>query len=250
VLVTGAGIGSTIDELFTHLMSLDHMGTRIDGIIINGVLVDKLEKIRASLANYYDRLFGRLYGERLMRQPMPPILGFIPTIDELRMPTMRLISEQFATDKHSGLDIVDPETFEANASRLVRSLRVINLRYGYERFVQPGDAVVVGINANDSVMSVVMHHERLLSEGGKGLSGLILSCKSVGGLSRQVHNEVLGVRDLAAIALDYDTADVIKRITDMSVKIQPYDVDKKEMIERTYREHVTLWKDFIPQGVR
>jgi hypothetical protein len=36
----------------------------------------------------------------------------------------------------------------------------------------------------------------------------------------------------------------------MSVKIQPYDVDKKEMIERTYREHVTLWKDFIPQGVR
>ena len=245
LLVTQAGIGSTIDEIFPYLMALDHMHTRVDGLIINGVLVDKLDKIRHYLDTYYSQLFGPLYGERLLNQDTPPILGYVPTIPELSMPTMRLIAEHFGTDRHSGLDIVSKERFEENAIRLVRDLKVINLRYGYERYVEPGDAVVAGINANDSLMSVIMHHQRLLSEHGQGLSGLILSCKSVGGLSRQVSNELQAIDDLATMAVDYDTADIIQQIADMTVKIQPYDVAKKELIEIVYREHLTLWEGFL-----
>ena len=54
--------------------------------------------------------------------------------------------------------------------------------------------MVVGINANDSVMSVVMHHERLLSAGRQGALGHDSLLQEVGGLSRQVQNEVLGVQ--------------------------------------------------------
>jgi len=45
------------------------------------------------------------------------------------------------------------------------------------------------------------------------------------------------------IALDYDTADVVRRVEDLSVKIQPYDVDKKQMIDEVFQEHLTLWPE-------
>ena len=97
--------------------------------------------------------------------------------------------------------------------------------------------MVVGINANDSVLSVVLHHQRLISQHGK-LSGLILSCRQVGGLSQQVRNELNRALDLPSIAVDYDTADIIQRINNMSVKLQPHDY-KRDLIAEAYREAVT-----------
>jgi uncharacterized protein len=241
-LVTRGGIGATIDEVFPYFMSLDHMGTRVDGLIINGVFPDKIDKIRESLEGYYNRIFTPIYGQYLS-QPFPPILGFVPLIPELGLPTMRLIAQQFGTDKKTSLEILSPHAFEEHGSRLVKRMKVVNLRYGYERFVDSGDAVVVGINANDSVLSVVLHHQRLISQSGSGLSGLILSCRQVGGLSQQVRSELDRVGDLPTIAVDYDTADLIQRIDNMSVKLQPYDVYKRDLIAQAYRDTVTFWPD-------
>jgi dethiobiotin synthetase len=239
-MVTRGGIGATIDEVFPYFMSMDHMGTRVDGLIINGVFLDKVGKIRESLEGYYNRIFTPIYGPYL-RQPFPPILGFVPSIPELGLPTMRLIAQQFGADRKSSLEILSPEAFEANGSRLVKRMKVINLRYGYERYVEAGDAVVVGINANDSVLSVVMHHQRLISQAGTGLSGLILSCRQVGGLSQQVRSELDRVEDLPTIAVDYDTADLLQRIDNMSVQLQPYDFYKRDLIAEAYRQTVTFW---------
>jgi hypothetical protein len=221
-------------------MSMDHMGTRVDGLIINGVFKSKIDKIREALEGYYDHIFTPLYSAYL-HQPFPPILGFVPSIPELELPTMRLIAQQFGTDPKSSLEILSPVAFDEHASALVKRMKVVNLRYGYERYVEAGDAVVVGINSNDSVLSVVLHHQRLLSQDGKGLSGMILSCRQVGGLSQQVRSEINRVEDLPAIAVDYDTADLIQRIDNMSVKLQPYDVYKRDLIAAAYRETVTFW---------
>lgn len=240
MLVAPAGIGSMIDQVFPYLMAMDHLGTQVDGLIVNGVYASKIDKIRRYLQSYYRDVFPKLYGPILVSQPVPPILGFVPSVPELRMPTMRLIKEHFMEDEDSSVEVVAPDDFDVRGDVLVRDMKVINLRYGYERYVEPGDAVVVGINANDSVLSVVMHHERLLNEGGKGFAGLILSCKSVGGLSRQVHDEVLGVENLPTISLDYDTADIIQRVERMTVKLQPYDIAKRELISDIYAEHLTF----------
>jgi len=241
-LVTRGGIGATIDEVFPYFMSLDHLGTRVDGLIVNCVYMSKADKIKASLEGYYDHIFTPIYGHYL-KQPFPPILGFVPSIPELGLPTMRLIAQQFGGDPKSSLEIITPQAFEEYGSALVQRMKVVNLRYGYERYVDAGDAVVVGINANDSVLSVVLHHERLLSQHGKGLSGLILSCRQVGGLSQQVRAELGRVEDLPAIAVDYDTADLIQRVDNMSVKLQPYDFYKCDLIAKAYSETVTFWPD-------
>jgi len=238
ILVTEGGIGSTIDEVWPYLMAMGNMGTRIDGLVINGVIPDKVDKIRHYLETYYERIFVPLYGRCMCSQPVPPIIGYVPTISELALPTMRLIVEDFAGERGSNVQLIAPPDFNSQASRLVKDVKVINLRYGYERFVLPGDMVVAGINANDSVLSVVMHHQRLLSQHGTGLSGLILSCRQVGGLSQQVYNELLTVQDLPTIALDYDTAEVIQRIEHLSVKMQPYDVYKRDLIAEVYKQNI------------
>jgi hypothetical protein len=238
ILVTGGGIGSTIDEIWPYLMAMGNMRTRVDGIVINGVIPDKVDKIRHYLETYYDKIFVPLYGNCMCSQPVPPIIGYVPTIPELALPTMRLIVEDFLGERDSDLQIIAPPDFNSQASRLVKDVKVINLRYGYERFVMPGDVVVAGINANDSVLSVVMHHQRLISQQGNGLSGLILSCRQVGGLSQQVLNELLTVQDLPTVALDYDTAEVIQRIEKLSVKMQPYDTYKRDLISEVYKENI------------
>ncbi len=240
-MVTRGGIGATIDEVFPYFMSLDHMNTRVDGLIVNGVYPNRIDRIRDALEGYYNHVFTPLYGDYL-RQPFPPILGFVPSIPELGLPTMRLIAQHFAGDE-SSLEILTPEQFEEHGSRLIRSVKVVNLRYGFERYVNSGDAVVLGINANDSLFSVVLHHQRLISEHGTGLAGLILSCKEVGGLSLQVRGELARAEGLPTIAVDNDTADIIQRIDNMTVKLQPYDVYKRDLIANTYRENLKFWED-------
>lgn len=242
VLVTRGGIGSTIDQVFPCLMTLDHMGTRIDGLIINGVLAPKLDKVRHYLQTYYDRVFDSLYGDRLRVQSSPPILGFVPSVPELRLPTMRLIAEHFAKRSSSGMDVIAPADFDSGACRLVRSLKVLSLDFGYEPFLEPGDAVIVGVNANDSILAMLLLHERLVRKHGEGLSGLILSCYHVGGLASQIRELVLA-GDLPTITLDYDSADIVQRIESMTIKVQPYDTSKRELIARVYEEHLTLWPE-------
>jgi dethiobiotin synthetase len=241
VLVAPGGIGNTIDEIFPYLMTLDHVGTKLDGLIINGVIPSKMEKVRGYLESYYQRVFPRLYGERLTIQGPPPILGFVPTIDELRLPSMRLVAETLAEEPDNQMEIIAPENFDT-ACGLIANLKVISLDFGYESLLSSGDAVVVGFNANDAILSMLLLHERLSRHNGAGLSGLILSCSNVGGLSTQIR-DLIHSGDLPTITLNHETAEIVQRIENMTVKIQPYDVTKKELIARAYNQYLTLWPE-------
>ena len=60
----------------------------------------------------------------------------------------------------------------------------------------------------------------------------------MGEVSPQIR-ELLLAGDLPTITLNYDSADIVQRIESMTVKIQPYDVGKRELISRVYRRHLT-----------
>ena len=239
ILIAPGGIGNTIDEIFPYLMTLDHVGCKLDGLIINGVIPSKMDKVRSYLETYYTRVFPHLYGQQLTSQKAPPILGFVPIIDELRLPSMRLAADTLAEEPDNETKIIAPTDF-SQACQLIRSLKVISLDFGYESFIKPGDAVVVGVNANDAILSMLLLHERLSRHHGMGLSGLILSCCSMGGLSQQIR-DLIGSGDLPTITLNRDSAEIVQRIENMTVKIQPYDAAKKELIAQAYREYLTLW---------
>jgi len=240
LMVTGGGIGSTIDQVFPYLMTLEHLGTRVDGLIINDVIPSKVDKIKHYLNTYYGNVFADLYGHRMTTNSQPRIVGFVPTITELRLPTMRLIAEALSKRDADQVEVLAPNDFDQTAIELVRHVRVISLDYGYERFVQPGDAVIIGVNANDTILSLLNTHKRLINEKGTGLSGMLLSCRDVGGLSDQVR-DLVRTSDLPTLAVGFDSADIIKRIDNMTIKIQPYDVHKRDLIAAAYEEHLDLW---------
>ena len=240
-MVTRAGIGATIDQVFPYLLAMDHMGARVDGLIMNDVFVPKLPKVRQYLEAYYQQVFPALYGDRL-HQDVPPILGFVPSVPELRLPTMRLVADFFQRQRNSGIEMVAPDDLSDGAYQLISKFKVISLEFGYETYLEPGDAVIVGVNANDVVLAMMLHHERLMRRFGQGLSGLILSCKHVGGLAPEIR-ELIKSGDLPTMTLDYDSADILQRLEDLSVKIQPYDLVKRDLIAAIYNEHVTLWPE-------
>lgn len=240
-MVAGGGIGSTIDQIFPYLMSAEHMGTRIDGILINGVFGSKIDKIQHYLDTYYQKVFPPIYGKYLTSSAPPPILGFVPSVPELGLPTMRLIAEYFA-GKEASMEIIAPEDFDTAACRLVRDTKVLSLDFGYESLLRPGDAVIVGVNANDSILAMLLLHERMVRKQGSGLSGMILSCKQVGGLARQIR-ELIERGDLPTITLDYDSADIVGRIKGMTIKIQPYDIGKRELIAQVFDKSLHLWPE-------
>ena len=239
VMVTEGGIGSTIDQVFPYLMAMDHMGTRVDGMIINGVFERKLDKIRHYIETYYSKVMRPLYGDHIDLS-LPAILGFVPTIDELRMPTMRLLSEYFAKRKGSAVEVVAPEDM-TEARELIRDVKVISLEHGYGPLLEPGDAVIVGVNANDVILEVLLRHDRLLREHGKGLAGLVLSCKEIGGLAPQIRDLIVS-GTLPTVMVGYDTAETATRVEGMTVKIQPYDEIKRQLIAKQFREHLELWQ--------
>ena len=238
LLVTKAGIGSAIDETFPYLIAMDHMGTRINGMIVNRVFPFKLDKVKHYLGTYYETLFPRQYGY-LLTQPVPPIAGYVPLVPQLRMFSMRLIAQSFASEKRGVVEILAPDDFESVSTRLVRDVKAINLRFGYERFVEPGDAIIVGVNANDIVLSALLLHERLLRNYGEGLSGLILSSNEIGGLSKQVQH-LIEEEGIPTLSVAYDSAEIIQKIGGWTVKIQPYDIEKRELISTTYCQALDL----------
>ncbi len=234
LLVTRGGIGATIDQVFPYLILLDHMGVRADGLIVNGVFPSKMDKIRHYLTNYYEKVLPSLYGDILNTQGAPRIVGFVPSVDELRWPTMRLIRETLAKKDSNAVEVVAPKDFDQGGLSLVRNVKVISLDFGFEPFLEPGDAVVVGVNSNDVILAVLLLHERMERQHGQGLSGLILSCRQVGGLSPQIQ-EIVANSDLPTMLVALDSASIVQKIEAMDVKIQPYDVGKKALIAAAFQ---------------
>jgi len=246
LMVTNAGIGSTIDRTFPYMITMDHLGAKVDGIIINKVFPSKKDKIEDYLTRYYTQLFPKQYGH-LMSQPMPPLVGFIPLVPQLRMFSMRLLAQMFNKEDPGIVEILAPDDFDELSGRLITNLKTINLRFGYERFVEPGDAIIVGVNANDIVLSALLLHERYKRLHGKGLGGLIFTCSQIGGLSSHVMKLVKD-EGIPTIAVEYDSAETITLIDGWTVKVQPYDVEKRELIARTYCDYLDLAQILEPRG--
>jgi hypothetical protein len=239
ILVTRGGIGSTIDRLFPHLLSLTYMGCRVDGLVINSVRGDRTEKVGDYLDRYYCRIFPRLYGSYPKPCQPPPIVGLIPEVPELRFPTMRSLAEAFADQQIDQVGFLSPAQPVEYSDLFVRGVKVVSLECGFESYLSDGDVFVVGINANSTILTLLHEDARQKSAGGHGLSGLILSCSGAAGLSAEALSAIFAAR-IPTLMLPNDSADIVRRISDMSVKIQPYDRAKKEIIDRVHARHLDL----------
>ena len=237
ILVARGGIGSTIDRIFPQLLSLNCIECQVDGLIINAVRLSKLDKVRTYLKLYYKKAFPELYCSLSKVGSPPPILGFIPEVPELGFPTMRLLMEAFIDEQMMDLRKFARTPRSKTSDRFVRGIKVLSLDSGFEPYLKDGDVLIVGINANETIMSLLSQNAKARNKGHQGLTGLILSCSRATGLKVETINAILE-SDVPTMVLPNDSADIVRRIAKMSVKIQPYDVAKKKYVDLAYQNHL------------
>ena len=241
--------GDVIDTLFPYLVALRHLGVHAVGLIVTRMAPGELARIRTELADYYERVFPHMYAmsrvSHTASRPRafaiaddpPRLLGCVPEIPELAMPSVRLIAEYFQGKRKSGLSLVAPADFAARAATLVERVRVVSLQEGYQPLIRPGDAVIVGGNANERIAALLDYQEGQWRRGQAGLSCLFLSCGHIGGLRPDLHERLVRSQ-LPVLRLDYDSAEIARQVRSLRVKVQTYDTIKRELIARAYCDHV------------
>jgi hypothetical protein len=98
------------------------------------------------------------------------------------------------------------------------------------------------VNANGTIRGILRLHQQLKDRQGAGLAGLILSCSTVGGLAPATRARIR-TAGLPTIMLHDDSAAIVQRIENLTVKIQPYDTAKRDLIAHAYGEHLALWPE-------
>jgi len=236
LVVRGESVDA-IDCLFPHVFALRHLELPLDGVIVNRIPPDRFEQVKSLVQTYYRRVFGCLYGDRLGCHPAIRILGYVPEILDLALPSLRFVVEQFEQQPESGLQILPGPVRENWSSRLVRRVMVLSLTAGYERLLQEGDLVVVGANAETRITGALGYHRHALCDGKNGLSGVFLSCRDVSRIPTRLR-DLISASGLPVFSVQYDSARVLESIHRMQVKIQPYETAKRDLITRIYCDYV------------
>jgi dethiobiotin synthetase len=245
LLVTSGDPLRSIDETVPHLLALARLGVCVDGLIVNRIDPKRLAEATAILETYYGCILPTLYGQRCSADGCISVLGLVPEMPDLALPTMRLLRDHFASKPEANLRThawprhADPER------TLVRRTVALSLRNRFLPLLREGDLVVAGINANRRIISLLDHQSALRRTGQMGLAGIILSCQAVGGLLPRTR-AYLARGETPVIAVDLDTATVVEEIGSLNVKIQPYDLAKRDLIAGAYCHHVGMLPGDIP----
>lgn len=244
MVVRGEGVGG-LEHMVPHILMLEHLGERLDGVIVNRVPREAGQEVTSRVARYIGNVFPILYPLRCQESGCPRVLGYVPDIPELSLPTMRLVAEHFASQAGAGLEVLTPFGRAPDDTALIRRVMVVSLEQGYEEHLADGDAVIVGINSNARIVSLLEYHVRARQRGRPGLAGLILSCRSVGGLL-PILRPMLDRSGLPVLAIDWDSAEIAAQLHHLVVKIQPYDEAKRALIAQAYCAALTGLATLVP----
>jgi len=215
LLVTGGGIGRPIDEISLNRALFDKEGVEIVGVVLNKVLIDKID---------YVRDFARRGLERLGIE----LLGVVPAEPLLADPNLQQVSEAVRGEFLNGR-----KSWRRRVRRTIigamSSSNVISHFTPGTLVVTPGDREDV-ILAALSITSLEDTHRHQLA--GLVLSGDLKPHPAVADLIQR--------SALPVIACPLDSYTVASRIHSMTVKTLPGDTEKIEKIQALVDRHVEV----------
>jgi len=224
IIVSGGGIGRSIDEICLNRALFEREGVRCLGAIINKVYEEKYDKV-----------------ERAVRQGLEAMgiacLGVVPYRAELTYPTVAQLKDEL------GLELLCGEAYLGNKVRhiLVGAMEPQNM-LGY---LQDGCLVVVpGDRVDNIVTSINVHLLKLLGArlqiAGLLLTGGLIPHLSIVNILRQV--------DVPVVLSEQDTATAAYTARQLVAKITPRDVDKIALAVELISRHVDLDTIFAEDG--
>ena len=214
ILVTNGGIGNAIDQLILNKSLFDKMEVEVLGVIINKVLDEKYDKIKAITEQGLKRFNLKLLGV----VPYKNIMEF-PSMEQLR----EIVEGEFITGKNKSEKLVQNIIVGAmSVSHILSMVKEDTL------IITPGDR-------EDIILAVLSHSLSYQESTTNNFVGIIIT----GNVSPS--SEVLKIimnTQIPIILCPLDTFDCASQIHDLKVKIQVDDLQKIEISQKLFADYV------------
>lgn len=216
IIVAEGGIGKPVDEVALNLALFEKHGVEVAGVILNKVLPDKMDLIR----EYAALGLGRLG---------VPLLGVLPLQRELAWPNLNQIVEEVRGRWLNGRE-------HGPSARVQRVMIGAMTARSIIDHLQPGVLIIAPGDREDILLAAVAAASL---SGGAGLAGIILT-RNV--LPHPKLMEMLARTAIPVVICDEESYTVASRITSMTVKTQPSDLDKIPLIQKLVEQHLDMKK--------
>lgn len=215
IIVCHGGIGRSIDEMMLNKAMFDLKNVETVGVIVNKVLPEKYDEIKAVVKKGLESKGIRL-------------LGVLPTIPVLSQPTVEEIRNRLKLKIISG----EKGLFNRVEHKIVAAMEPYNM-IGH---LKPGTLVITSGDRVDNILVSISSH-MVKDKYNTTISGIVLT----GGLMPD--DKVLDLlknSKIPVVLAEEDTFSISAKIDHMICKIQPSDKDKiKEAIDLV-RKHVDV----------
>lgn len=215
IIVSGGGIGRSIDEIILNKALFDLKKVEVLGVIINKVLPEKFDKIKTAVKKGLENKGIRL-------------LGVIPDTPILSAPTVEQIMQRLDLRLFCG-----GETINARVKHTIVAAMEPHNMIGH---LKDGTLVITSGDRVDNILVSVSSH--LVHEGiGAHISAVILT----GGLipDAKIIN-LLKESKIPVLISDSDTYSVAAKIENLTFKIQKTDKDKIREAMRLVKDNVNV----------
>ena len=211
LLISGGGIGRSIDEIMLNSALFKLEGVEVAGVVVNKVLPEKYDKIRRCVS-------------RGLENKHLEFLGAVPYSPVLARATVRNIRDSLDAKVLCGEQHLD----NVVESAIIAAMEPQNtIRYLGDRVlvITPGD------RADNILIAISAHHLR--ERKGYRVSGIVLT----GGIIPHfMIMALLKDADIPVLICEYDTYTVSSKIQSLTAKIDPSDTDKirlaQDLVER------------------
>jgi BioD-like phosphotransacetylase family protein len=214
IIVSKGGIGKPLDEIYMSKALFEKEGVEVMGVIMNQVLEEKYDKIKALASKSLEYMGLKL-------------LGTIPCQEILSAPTMAQIKEHLNGELING-DYLHENIFQVVVGAMTAHHALNYLKKG-TLLITPGDREDL-ILASLSAPIVCDNDE-------DSISGIVLT---EGVMPHQNIFKLLQKTKIPVIIVKEGTYQTASKVHDLLVKITPQDVKKIELAKELVQKYVDI----------
>ncbi|GAB4247548.1 MAG: AAA family ATPase [Candidatus Methylacidiphilales bacterium] len=212
IIVSQGGVGKPIDEISLNLALFEKAGVEVIGVVLNKVLPAKIE----SLWPVAEKGLARLG---------LPLLGIVPLSNELRKPTLNQIARELKATFLSG-----DKMKRRRVSRVV--IGTASSRHAHI-YIEPGSLLITAGDRDDLLRAIF----EAPGGGDNPLAGVVLTDEFP---PEDELVDLLKARGIPCLVAQHDCYTIASKINGMTVKTEPGDQEKIEMIRNLIGQNVDI----------
>lgn len=216
IIMSSGGIGRPIDEVMLSVPLFEKAGVELAGVIVNKVQATKYKKINELVRKGF-------------KQHGLDVLGVIPYVGMLDMPTMEHIQDKLKGRFISGAD-----------GNTLKAIRNIVISTGRPRMISRQMRernLIITSGDREELIKYLVKLAGKKKDNSEIISGFIVTC---GFMPNRKIRKLLEKNKIPTLLVEEDTYAVITKLDEMIVKIHPGEKEKIEMIARLVKDHIDI----------